>query len=117
MATLNQVLSKIRGRKKKLKNIRTKALQKHPQRKEMVVKVLTMTPKKPNSAIRKIAKVKLYDSNKIITAYIPGEGHKLTQYAQILIRGGRTQDLPGLNFKIIRGVLDCKGVIRSTSRS
>jgi small subunit ribosomal protein S12 len=86
-----------------------------PQRKGIIVKILTMKPKKPNSAIRKIAKVKLM--GKIITAYIPGIGHTLTIHSEVLIRGGRTQDLPGLNYKIIRGTLDCLAVKRKSSRS
>jgi small subunit ribosomal protein S12 len=89
---------------------------KSPQSGGIVIRILTMKPKKPNSAIRKIAKVKL-SRDRIIRAYIPGEGHKLTIHSQVLIRGGRTQDLPGIKYKIIRGSLDCKGVLRKSSRS
>ena len=101
------MLTKFKG----IKNI----LKGRPQRKGIIVKLLTLKPKKPNSAIRKIAKVKI--DNKIIRAYIPGVGHSLAVYNQVLIRNGRTPDLPGLNFKIIRGTLDCLPVIRKTSRS
>lgn len=86
-----------------------------PQKKGIIIKLLTLKPKKPNSAIRKIAKVKIGD--KIIRAYIAGEGHTLNVYNQVLIRNGRVPDLPGINFKIIRGALDCSPVIRKTSRS
>lgn len=89
---------------------------KKPQIKAIVVKIFTMKPKKPNSAIRKIAKVKIKD--KIITAYIPGIGHNLALHSRVLIKGGKTQDLPGLKYKIIRGALDCSGVSnRKSSRS
>lgn len=104
-----------------------------PQIKGIVIKVLTMKPKKPNSAIRKIVQCKINISSlytktrgqtnkkniyKIIKAYIPGEGHNITQHSQILIRKGKTQDLPGVKFKVIRGVYDVKGVInRKKSRS
>lgn len=86
-----------------------------PQKKGVILKILTMKPKKPNSAIRKVAKVNI--KGVIITAYIPGEHHQLTVHSQVLIRGGRTQDLPGVNYKIIRGALDTSPVIRKTSRS
>lgn len=86
-----------------------------PQKKGVIIKILTMKPKKPNSAIRKVAKVNI--KGVIITAYIPGEQHQLTVHSQVLIRGGRTQDLPGVNYKIIRGALDTTPVLRKTSRS
>ncbi len=82
-----------------------------PQLKGIVIKVMTITPKKPNSAIRKIARVKLnnsYGGRKYVTAYIPGEKHTLSVHNVVLIQPGRTQDLPGLRYKVIRGVLDCK---------
>lgn len=97
-----------------LKNI----LNGSPQKKGVIIKILTMKPKKPNSAIRKVAKVNI--KGIIITAYIPGEQHQQAQLAvhsQVLIRGGRTQDLPGVNYKIIRGALDTSPVLRKTSRS
>jgi small subunit ribosomal protein S12 len=82
------------------------ALQKCPQKKGVVLKVLTRTPRKPNSAIRKITKVRLFSNRKQIIAYIPGEGHNLQQYSTILIRGGRVKDLPGVKYHLIRGVYD-----------
>lgn len=88
-----------------------------PQEKGIVLKVLTMKPKKPNSAIRKIVRVKT-SLGKIVTAYIPGEGHNLNQHSIVLIRGGKTKDLPGVKYKVIRGVYDCAGVTnRKKSRS
>ena len=78
-----------------------------PQIKGLTLKIYTMTPKKPNSALRKVTKVKL-NSNKIITAYIPGEKHSLSVHNLVLIRPGKSQDLPGIKYKVIRGVLDCK---------
>lgn len=87
-----------------------------PQRKGIVTKILILKPKKPNSANRKIAKVKIH-KNIIIRAYIPGEGHTLHIHNNVLIKGGKTKDLPGINFKIIRGALDCSGVLRSKKRS
>ena len=86
-----------------------------PQKKGIIVKLLTIKPKKPNSANRKIAKVKI--QNKIIRAFIPGVGHNLHIHSQVLIKGGKTQDLPGINFKVIRGSLDCLPVIRKSKRS
>jgi small subunit ribosomal protein S12 len=81
------------------------------------VKVFMRTPKKPNSAMRKVAKVRL-SSNRFVTAYIPGEGHHLQEYSQVLVRGGRTKDLPGVRYKVIRGKLDCTPVKgRITARS
>jgi small subunit ribosomal protein S12 len=88
-----------------------------PQFKGIVLKVLTMKPKKPNSANRKIVKVKIKGKDKILTCFIPGEGHNISLHSQVLIRGGKVQDLPGVNYKIIRGALDCLPVKRSSSRS
>jgi len=111
--TINQ---KIRS-KKKLKNSNIINKFKQPQFKAIVLKVLTMKPKKPNSAIRKIVKVKL-SNGLIVHAYIPGIGHNLSQHSIVLLKHGKTQDLPGLNFKVIRGVYDASGVLnRKTSRS
>jgi len=90
---------------------------KKPQFKAIVLKILTMKPKKPNSANRKIAKVKIKGFNKIFTCFIPGEGHNLSIHSLVLIKGGKTPDLPGVKFKIIRGALDCSPVKRLSSRS
>lgn len=97
-------------------------LKKCPQKKGIIVKILILKPKKPNSANRKIAKVKINNNRingggTIIRAYIPGEGHSLHIHNNVLIRGGKTKDLPGINYKIIRGALDCVGVLRSKKRS
>jgi len=90
-----------------------------PQIKGIVVKLITMTPKKPNSALRKVAKVRLGNlyNNKEVLAYIVGEKHSLAVHNTVLIRPGKTQDLPGVRYKVIRGARDCKGPIRSSSRS
>ena len=104
-------------RKKKKKNISTPALKKNPQIKGICIKVFTRTPKKPNSALRKVAKVKT-STKKKIDCYIPGEGHSLQQYSAVLIRGGRVPDLPGVKYHLIRGKLDLLGVKnRKSSRS
>ena len=107
MSTLNQLIKK--KRIKKTYKTKTKALQNCPQKKGVCVKVTTMTPRKPNSAIRKIARVKL-SNTQIVTAYIPGEGHNLQTHSSVLIRGGGTKDLPGLRYKTIRGKYDLQGV-------
>jgi small subunit ribosomal protein S12 len=102
--------------KKKKKN-KTPALKQNPQVKGICIKILIKTPKKPNSALRKLVKLKLSNSSKI-DAYIPGEGHSLQEYSLVLIRGGRTPDLPGIKYRLIRGKYDFSGVkIRKTSRS
>jgi small subunit ribosomal protein S12 len=88
-----------------------------PQRSGICIKVLIMKPKKPNSAQRKVARVKL-STGEIVKAYIPGEGHNLQEHGQVLVRGGRVQDLPGIRYKCIRGKYDLSGVIgRATRRS
>nr|QBK37903.1 ribosomal protein S12 [Aurantiochytrium acetophilum] len=93
------------------------ALKKAPQASGVCLKVFTMSPKKPNSAVRKVAKVLLSNKN-IISAYIPGEGHNLQEHSSVLVRGGRVKDLPGVRYKIVRGAKDTAGVIkRKTSRS
>jgi len=116
MITNNQ-LGTNRGRKTKIKKNKTPALKQKPQVKGVCTKVFTRTPKKPNSAIRKVVKVKL-STKKIVESYIPGVGHNLRQFSSILIRGGRVQDLPGVKYKCIRGALDFNGVAnRKTSRS
>lgn len=113
MVTISQLIRKkrIKKRKKKLSLLSTK-----PQVKGICLKIFTKSPKKPNSAIRKVVKVKV--NNRELIAYIPGEGHNLEEHNYVLIKGGRTQDLPGVNYKVIRGVLDSTGVLnRKSSRS
>ena len=115
MPTVNQLVKKRRKSvKKKGKSL---ALQKSPQKKGVCVSVRTLTPKKPNSALRKVARVRL-SSGKMVTAYIPGEGHNLQEHSIVLVRGGRVKDLPGVKYHIIRGALDTAGVEgRKQSRS
>ncbi|OMH82800.1 30S ribosomal protein S12 [Zancudomyces culisetae] len=115
MATFNQV---IRGcRKPKPKKTRSPALDKCPQKRGVCTKVYTMKPKKPNSAVRKVARVRLSNGKNII-AYIPGEGHNLQEHSVVLVRGGRVPDLPGVMYHVVRGALDCQGVQgRTASRS
>lgn len=108
MPTINQ-LCKLNCRKKKVFKQKTKALQKCPQKRGVCVKVFTRTPKKPNSALRKVAKVRL-SSGKRVEAYIPGEGHNLQNYSIVLMRGGRVKDLPGMKYHLIRGKYDFQGV-------
>jgi small subunit ribosomal protein S12 len=116
MPTINQLCKNL-VRKKKLYKEKTPALLQNPQRKGICIKVYTRTPKKPNSALRKVTKVKLSNGKKV-EAYIPGEGHNLQQYSVVLIRGGRVPDLPGVKYHVIRGKFDFKGVKnRKTSRS
>ena len=128
MPTINQLVRK--GRRPKLKKIKATALRRSynsntrttvittsPQKRGVCTAVKTMTPKKPNSALRKIARVRL--SNRMeVTAYIQGEGHNLAEHSVVLVRGGRVQDLPGVKYHIIRGKHDCAGVEgRKQSRS
>ena len=115
MPTINQLVrSSRKGAKVKTK---APALESCPQRRGVCVRVYTQTPKKPNSALRKVARVKL-TTGKEITAYIPGEGHNLQEHSVVLIRGGRVKDLPGVRYHIVRGVLDTVGVAgRMQSRS
>lgn len=115
MPTVNQLVRK--GRKQQLKKTDAPALQSCPQRRGVCTRVYTTTPKKPNSALRKVARVRL--SNGIeVTAYIPGEGHNLQEHSIVLIRGGRVKDLPGVRYHIIRGTLDTAGVAdRNQGRS
>jgi len=115
MPTINQLIQF--GREKVVYKSKAPALQHNPQKRGVCVRVSTMTPKKPNSALRKIARVRL--SNGIeVTSYIPGEGHNLQEHSNVLIRGGRVKDLPGVRYKIIRGTLDAAGVEnRKQSRS
>jgi small subunit ribosomal protein S12 len=98
-----------RGREDKVEKTKTAALKGSPQRRGVCTRVYTTTPKKPNSALRKVARVRL--SNGIeVTAYIPGEGHNLQEHSIVLVRGGRVKDLPGVRYKIIRGALDTQAV-------
>ena len=128
MPTINQLVRK--GRKKRVRPVKATALRKsynshkrritstfNPQKRGVCTLVKTMTPKKPNSALRKVARVRL--SNRIeITAYIQGEGHNLAEHSIVLVRGGRVKDLPGVKYHIVRGKYDCAGVEdRMTSRS
>ena len=115
MPTINQLLNK--QRKKKLKKKKVPALTDSPQKKGICIKIFLRTPKKPNSALRKLAKLRLSNGKKI-DAYIPGEGHNLQEYSTVLVRGGRVKDLPGIKYKIIRGKLDLLGIKnRKNSRS
>ena len=108
MATINQLLKNCL-RQKKIKKVKTPALEQNPQLKGVCIKVFTRTPKKPNSALRKVSKVKL--SNGIrIESYIPGEGHNLQEHSVVMIRGGRVKDLPGVRYHVVRGLLDTQGV-------
>jgi small subunit ribosomal protein S12 len=107
MPTINQLIR--HGRTSIKKKTKSPALKGNPQKRGVCVRVSTMTPKKPNSALRKIVRVKL--SNGIeVTCYIPGEGHNLQEHSNVLVRGGRVKDLPGVRYKIIRGTLDAAGV-------
>lgn len=108
MATITQ-LCKLKCRKKKFFKQKAKALQGCPQKRGVCVKVFTKTPKKPNSALRKVAKVRL-SYGKRVEAYIPGEGHNLQDYSVVLMRGGRVKDLPGMKYHLIRGKYDFQGV-------
>jgi len=115
MPTINQLCNSIRKNKKNKK--RTPALQSCPQKKGICIKIFTRTPKKPNSALRKVARVRLSNNIKV-TAYIPGESHNLQEYSTVLMRGGRVKDLPGVKYHLIRGKFDFNGVKnRKTSRS
>ena len=107
MPTIQQLVRL--SRTKMINATKTPALNSCPQRRGICTRVYTTTPKKPNSAIRKVARVKL-TSGFEITAYIPGEGHSLQEHSIVLVRGGRVKDLPGVRYKIIRGALDCTGV-------
>ena len=115
MPTINQLVRK--GRVKILTKSKARALEACPQKRGVCTRVYTTTPKKPNSALRKVARVRL-TNNMEVTAYIPGEGHNLQEHSIVLIRGGRIKDLPGVRYHIIRGTLDTSGVEeRKKSRS
>ena len=107
MPTINQLVRK--GRERPRKKTSAPALTNCPQRRGVCVRVYTTTPKKPNSALRKVARVRLTNGYEV-TSYIPGIGHNLQEHSVVLIRGGRVKDLPGVRYHIIRGVLDCAGV-------
>ncbi len=107
MPTIQQLVRK--GRKSKRRKEATPALHGAPQRRGVCTRVFTMTPKKPNSALRKVARVRLTGGTEV-TAYIPGEGHNLQEHSIVLVRGGRVKDLPGVRYKVIRGNLDASGV-------
>lgn len=107
MPTINQLIRK--PRKKKDKRKKSPALQKCPQRRGVCLQVKTKTPRKPNSALRKVAWVKLSNGQEVI-AYIGGEGHNLQEHSIVLVRGGKVKDLPGVRYHIVRGTLDCAGV-------
>ena len=115
MPTINQLIK--HGRKSKVKKKPARALEGHPQRRGICTRVYTTTPKKPNSALRKVARVRLTNGMEV-TSYIPGEGHNLQEHSIVSIRGGRVKDLPGVRYHIIRGLLDTSGVDgRMQSRS
>ncbi|MBS1270935.1 MAG: 30S ribosomal protein S12 [Candidatus Marinimicrobia bacterium] len=115
MPTINQLVRK--GRKKVEKKKSAPALKGNPQKRGVCTRVYTTTPKKPNSALRKVARVRLVNGMEV-TAYIPGEGHNLQEHSIVLIEGGRVKDLPGVRYHIVRGTLDTAGVTdRKTSRS
>ena len=115
MPTINQLVRK--GRKQAVEKSKTPALKGNPQKRGVCTRVYTTTPKKPNSALRKVARVRLTNGMEV-TAYIPGIGHNLQEHSIVLIRGGRVKDLPGVRYHIIRGVYDAQGVTgRNRSRS
>tara|TARA_R110002096_G_scaffold18401_4_gene62673 strand:+ start:655 stop:1029 length:375 start_codon:yes stop_codon:yes gene_type:complete len=115
MPTTNQLVRK--GRKDKVTKSKSPALEECPQRRGVCLQVYTRTPKKPNSALRKVAKVRLTNGQEVI-AYIGGEGHNLQEHSIVLVRGGRVKDLPGVRYHIVRGALDTLGVDgRKQSRS
>ena len=107
MPTINQLIRK--GRKRKISKSNTPALKGAPQKRGVCTRVYTSTPKKPNSALRKVARVRLTTGMEV-TAYIPGVGHNLQEHSVVLVRGGRVKDLPGVRYHIVRGTLDTLGV-------
>ncbi len=115
MPTINQLVRK--GRTPKVVNSKSPAMDANPQKRGVCTRVYTTTPKKPNSALRKVAKIRLTNQREVIS-YIPGEGHNLQEHSVVLIRGGRVRDLPGVRYHVLRGVLDTQGVKdRKQSRS
>ena len=113
MPTVNQLLRKKRNRPKSRNKV--PALEQSPQKRGVCLKVYTTTPKKPNSALRKVARVRLSNGFEV-TAYIPGEGHNLQEHSVVLLRGGRVKDLPGVRYHILRGNLDTQGVTNRKQR-
>ncbi len=113
MPTINQLVRK--SREKVSKKNKVPALKSCPQKRGVCLRVYTTTPKKPNSALRKVARVKLTNGQEV-TAYIPGEGHNLQEHSVVLIRGGRVKDLPGVRYHIIRGTLDTQGLEKRRQR-
>ena len=114
MPTINQLVR--RGREKVHGRKKTPALEECPQKRGVCVRVYTTTPKKPNSALRKVARVRLTNGIEV-TTYIPGVGHNLQEHSVVLLRGGRVKDLPGVRYHIVRGIFDAAGVARKQSRS
>lgn len=114
IVTINQLIRL--GRNRKIRKPRSAAMERCPQKRAVCTKVYTTTPKKPNSAARKVAKVRLRSGRERVV-YIPGEGHNLQEHSVVLLRGGRTQDVPGLREKIIRGALGTEGINASKGRS
>lgn len=113
MSTINQIIKLKRFIKKKKNKVQ--ALQQNPQKKGICLKIFTMTPKKPNSALRKVARIRLTNGFQV-TTHIPGEGHNLQEYSIVLIRGGRARDLPSVRYKVIRGKYDLASVQNRVSR-
>ncbi len=113
MPTINQLIAK--GREPAAKRNKVPALQGCPQKRGVCTRVYTTTPKKPNSALRKVAKVRLTNGYEVVS-YIPGEGHNLQEHSVVLIRGGRVKDLPGVRYHILRGVLDTQGIAKRRQR-
>ena len=113
MPTINQLCKNTRKQRKKPNS--APALKGHPQQRGVCLKVFTRTPKKPNSALRKVTRVRL-SNGEIVYAYIPGEGHNLQEHSVVLIRGGRVKDLPGVRYHILRGNLDTQGVANRKKR-
>jgi small subunit ribosomal protein S12 len=107
MPTVNQLVRK--GRQAPVKKTKTADLRGNPQKRGVCTRVYTTTPKKPNSALRKVARVRLTNGREV-NAYIPGEGHNLQEHSVVLVRGGRRKDLPGVRYHTVRGALDCSGV-------
>ena len=113
MPTINQLIAT--GREPRGKRNKVPALQGCPQKRGVCTRVYTTTPKKPNSALRKVAKVRLTNGYEVVS-YIPGEGHNLQEHSVVLIRGGRVKDLPGVRYHILRGVLDTQGIAKRRQR-
>lgn len=118
MTTYRQLLRKKTKRLYKYHRVHSPALKGCPQKKGVCIRVYKESPKKPNSAQRSLAKIRIFSTKRNVRAQIPGEGHELSQFSRVLIRGGRVRDLPGIRCRVVRGYLDCKGVkTRRTSLS